>query len=373
MTTAPDSMLFEPIQLRDLVLRNRLWVSPMCQYSADGGLPNGWHLTHLAQFATGGAGLILTEATAVVAEGRISPKDTGIWSDEHTAAWRTVVDAVHDRGGRIGMQLSHAGRKSSTWWPFSGRRGSVDPAEGGWVASAPSAVAFDGYAMPVALDEAGILAIVDAFADGARRAVDAGFDVVELHAAHGYLIHQFLSPLSNHRDDRWGGTLEQRAALLLECVRAVRSAIGASMPLLVRFSGTDWAEGGWSVDDTVEVAGWCADAGADFFDISSGGLVGGTRIPVGPGYQVPFAEEVRSRTGLPVGSVGMLDDARLAEQVVASGRADAVLSAREWLRDPHFALRAARELGVDDLPWPPQYERAKLPDARSVAGPSTIS
>ncbi|MGL4257779.1 MAG: NADH:flavin oxidoreductase/NADH oxidase, partial [Microbacterium sp.] len=279
------STLFTPLSLRDLTLRNRLWVSPMCQYSAVDGVPQEWHHTHLAQFASGGAGLVIAEATAVSPEGRISPEDTGLWNDAQRDAWKPIVAAIRARGAVPAVQLAHAGRKASTWSPLSGRRGSVPEADGGWATVAPSALAFDGFAEPAALDLAGIERVIRDFGAAARRAVDAGFEVLEIHAAHGYLLHQFLSPLSNLRDDDFGGSLENRARLLLRVIDAVTDA-APGVPLLVRFSATDWAEGGWDADQTATVAGWAAARGVDFFDISSGGLVAHQRITTGPGYQV---------------------------------------------------------------------------------------
>jgi len=352
------SRLFTPLTLRDVTVRNRLWVSPMCQYSAVDGVPQEWHHTHLAQFASGGAGLIVAEATAVVPEGRISPDDTGLWTDAQRDAWAPIVAAIRSRGAVAGVQLAHAGRKASTWPPFSEHRGTVPADQGGWTTVAPSAIAFEGFAEPVALDHAGIDRIVGAFAAAARRAVEAGFQVLELHAAHGYLLHQFLSPLSNHRDDEYGGTLGNRARLLLRVLDAVRDAAPGA-PVIVRFSATDWAEGGWDADETVTVAQWAADRGADFFDISSGGLVAHQRITTGPGYQVPLAERVRREAGVPVNAVGMIDDAAHAERVLAEESADAVMAGREWLRDPHYALRASVELGADIDYWPAQYLRAR--------------
>ena len=352
------SRLFTPLTLRDVTVRNRLWVSPMCQYSAVDGVPQEWHHTHLAQFASGGAGLIVAEATAVVPEGRISPDDTGLWTDAQRDAWAPIVAAIRSRGAVAGVQLAHAGRKASTWPPFSEHRGTVPADQGGWTTVAPSAIAFEGFAEPVALDHAGIDRIVGAFAAAARRAIEAGFQVLELHAAHGYLLHQFLSPLSNHRDDEYGGTLGNRARLLLRVLDAVRDAAPGA-PVIVRFSATDWAEGGWDADETVTVAQWAADRGADFFDISSGGLVAHQRITTGPGYQVPLAERVRREAGVPVNAVGMIDDAAHAERVLAEESADAVMAGREWLRDPHYALRASVELGADIDYWPAQYLRAR--------------
>ena len=353
------SILFSPLTLRGLTARNRLWVAPMCQYSAVDGMPQEWHHTHLAQFASGGAGIVIAEATAVSAEARISPEDTGLWKDAQRDAWAPIVAAIRERGALAGVQLAHAGRKASTWSPFSGHRGSVPPDQGGWSAVAPSAVAYDGFAEPVELDAAAIDAIVRDFAAAAVRAVRAGFQVIEIHAAHGYLLHQFLSPLSNLRSDDYGGSLENRARLLLRIVDAVRDA-APDAALFVRFSASDWADGGWDLEQTATVARWAAERGADFFDISSGGLVAHQRIVTGPGYQVGFAAAVRRRADVLVSAVGQITEASQAEQLLAAGDADAVMAAREWLRDPHFALRAASELGADIDYWPKQYLRARL-------------
>ena len=361
--------LFDPITLREVTARNRIWVPALCQYSviACDGVPTDWHLAHLGSFAMGGAGLVMAEATAVVPDGRISPRDTGIWNDEQGVGWRRVVEFLHAQGALAGLQLAHAGRKASVYpeWGFD-QKGSipldapadVDPGRG-WQTVSASELAFEGYRAPraLALDE--LPAVVAAFAAAARRAIDAGFDLVELHAAHGYLLHQFLSPLSNTRTDTYGGSLENRARLLLEIVRAVRAEIGAQVPLLVRFSASDYAEGGWDADQTATVARWAHEAGADFFDISSGGLISGVRIPLGPGYQVPFAEQVRETADVAVSAVGLITEVAQAAAIVESGQADAVMLGREMMRDPHFPLRAAHELGVEIDYWPPQYLRAR--------------
>jgi 2,4-dienoyl-CoA reductase-like NADH-dependent reductase (Old Yellow Enzyme family) len=309
----------------------------------------------------------MAEATAVVPEGRISPRDTGIWSDEQVQAWSRIVGFVHSQGALAGLQLAHAGRKASVYpeWGFD-VKGSIpleaspdiDPGQG-WETVSASDLAFAGYRAPraLALDE--LPGVIAAFASGARRAIDAGFDLVELHAAHGYLLHQFLSPLSNTRTDAYGGTLENRARLLLDIVRAVRAELGDAVPLLVRFSASDYAEGGWDAAQTATVAGWAHEAGADFFDISSGGLISGVRIPLGPGYQVPFAEQVRQTADVAVSAVGLITEVAQAAAIVESGQADAVMLGREMMRDPHFPLRAAHELGVELDYWPPQYVRAK--------------
>ncbi|MFE6734115.1 NADH:flavin oxidoreductase/NADH oxidase [Microbacterium sp. NPDC057650] len=352
------SLLFSPLTLRSLTLRNRLWVSPMCMYSAVDGVPGDWHHVHLPQFADGGAGLIIAEATAVVPEGRISPHDTGLWNDAQQDAWAPIVRSIHERGAHAGIQLAHAGRKASTWWPWAEQRGSVPAAEGGWQTLAPSAIAFEGFADPVALDSSGIEGVVTGYADAARRALDAGFDLLEVHGAHGYLLHQFLSPLSNLRSDEYGGTLENRARLLLRVVDAVRDVAGEAVPVLVRISATDQAAGGFTPEEAAIVGGWAVEHGADLIDVSSGGLVLHQQIDPHPGYQVPLAEIVRQGGRVATGAVGLITTAEQAEQVIASGSADAVLAGREWLRDPHFGLRAAHELGAD-VAWPPQYLRAR--------------
>ncbi|WP_194765461.1 NADH:flavin oxidoreductase/NADH oxidase [Microbacterium sp. UFMG61] len=351
------SILFSPLSIRSITVRNRLWVSPMCMYSAVDGVVQEWHHTHLAQFASGGAGLVVAEATAVVPEGRISPRDVGLWNDEQRDAWAPIVDAIHARGAAAGIQLAHAGRKASTWWPWAENRGSVPASDGGWTTTAPSPVAFDGFAPPEELDSDGIERVVEAFALSARRALGAGFDVLEIHGAHGYLLHQFLSPLSNLRQDEYGGSLENRARLLLRVVDAVRAAAGDAVPVFVRISATDHADGGFTEQEAAVVGGWATERGADLIDVSSGGLVAHQKISVFPGYQVPLASTVRQGGRIPVSAVGLITAAEQAEQVLAEGSADAIFAGREWLRDPHFALRAAHELGAE-VAWPPQYERA---------------
>lgn len=353
--------LFRPITIRELEIRNRVWVPPLCQYSVTerDGVPHDWHLVHLGAMAAGGAGLVIAEATAVSPEGRISDHDTGLWNDAQAQAWARVTRFIRSQGAVSGIQLAHAGRKASVWPEPTRLPGSQPIDEGGWATVAPSAVAFDGLREPVALDEAGILAVIDDFRLAARRAVAAGFDLVEVHAAHGYLVHQFLSPLSNRRDDRWGGSLEHRARLLLEIVRAVRAEIGERMPLFVRFSATDWAPGGWDEEQTATVARWAAEEGADFFDISTGGLVRDVRIPVGPGYQAAHAEFIGGRAGVSVSAVGRITTPAQAEALVASGAADAVMFGKAMMRDPHFAMRAAHQLGAGGSMWPVQYLRAR--------------
>jgi 2,4-dienoyl-CoA reductase-like NADH-dependent reductase (Old Yellow Enzyme family) len=305
---------------------------------------------------------VFAEASGVTPEGRISSHDTGIWSDAQVAAWRRITAFAHTQCALIGLQLAHAGRKASVYpeWGAGGLKGTLPEAEGGWQTASASALAFGDYAAPRALTVDEIRDVVDAFVGGARRALDAGFDLVEIHAAHGYLIHQFLSPLSNLRDDAYGGSLENRARLLLEIVAGIRAEVGDDVPVFVRFSATDYVEGGWDEQQTATVAGWARDAGADLFDISSGGLVTGVRIPSGPGYQVPLAESVAAGAHVRVSAVGRITEPRQAAEIVSSGQADAVMLGREMLRDPHFALRAATELGVELDYWPPQYLRARL-------------
>jgi len=355
------SQLFSPVRLRGLEVRNRVWVSPMCQYSSVDGLPNQWHLVHLGSFARGGAGLVFTEAAAVLPEGRISPQDAGIWDHRQQAAWAGIVDFLHGQGARAGIQLAHAGRKGSTLVPWDGH-GPVADTDGGWQPVAPSGLAFPGLREdPRELNAGEIADVVAAFAAAAQRSVAAGFDVLEIHAAHGYLLHQFLSPLSNVRTDEYGGSFENRARLLLEVVDAVRPAVPQETPVLVRLSATDWTEGGWTVDDSVRLAKLLHEHGVDLVDVSSGGNVARAAIPVGPGYQVDFAGRIRAEAAVATGAVGMITEPKQAEEILASGSADVVLLARALLRDPHWALRAAHELGVTDgVDWPRQYARAKL-------------
>lgn len=352
------ALLFSPLSIRSITFANRLWVSPMCMYSAVDGVVQNFHRTHLAQFASGGAGLIVAEATAVAAAGRISPRDAGLWNDAQRDAWAPIVRDIHDRGTLAGIQLAHAGRKASTWWPWADERGSMAPSDGGWPTIAPSAVAFEGFAEPIAMDTASIDELVEDFRAAAVRAIDAGFDVIELHAAHGYLLHEFLSPLSNRRTDEHGGALENRARLLLRIVEVVRAAIGETVPLFVRISATDHAAGGFAPAEAAQVSEWALSHGADLIDVSSGGLVAHQSIDVHPGYQVPLARTVRRSGRIPVSAVGLITAADQAEQVLRDGAADAIFAGREWLRDPHFGLRAAHELGAS-VTWPPQYVRAR--------------
>lgn len=350
--------LLDPLTLRSVTLRNRIGVSPMCQYSATGGQANTWHLVHYGSRAVGGAGLVLVEATAVTPQGRISPHDLGLWSDTQVEPLARIARVVEEHGAVPGVQLAHAGRKASTRRPWEGGA-TASLNEGGWVdLSAPSAIPFaDGHLMPQALDEAGISDLVRAFTDAARRARAAGMRVVELHAAHGYLLHQFLSPWSNHRTDRYGGSFENRTRLAREVTRAVRAVWPDKLPLVVRVSATDWTEGGWDIAQTVELARGLKEDGADLIDCSSGGNVAGARIPLAPGYQVPFAEQVRRDAGIATAAVGLITDARQADEIVGTGKADVVLLARELLRDPYWPLHAAQALEQPGR-WPAQYLRA---------------
>jgi 2,4-dienoyl-CoA reductase-like NADH-dependent reductase (Old Yellow Enzyme family) len=352
------SHLLEPLTFRGVTLRNRIAVSPMCQYSCTDGRATDWHFVHLGSRAVGGAGLIFTEAAAVVPEGRISPQDLGIWSDAHVEPLARIVRFIAEQGGIAGIQLAHAGRKASTYRPWDGI-GAVPEAQGGWTnVVAPSAVPFaPNYALPVALTEDGVQAVAAAFAQAARRACAAGFRVVEIHAAHGYLLHQFLSPLSNHRQDRYGGSFDNRTRLLREVVAAVRRTWPQENALFVRISATDWTEGGWDVEQSVALARQLAPLGVDLIDCSSGGNVPHVKIPVGPGYQTAFAERLRRDANVATGAVGLINDPAQADHIIRSGQADLVLLAREMLRDPYWPLRAARELG-QAISWPVQYLRA---------------
>lgn len=347
--------LFEPITLNGLTIPHRLWVAPMCQYSSVDGMPGEWHLVHLGSFAIGRAGLIMTEATAVSPEGRISPGDVGIWNDEHTAAWRRVVDFVHGMDSLIGIQLSHAGRKASTYPPTRGR-GSVPEDEGGWITVGPSGSAYGPFTMPIELDHAGLRKVVSDYADAAGRAVDAGFDLVEIHAAHGYLLGQFLSPTSNLRTDEYGGDAEGRERLLREVIAAVRTRIPADMPLVLRLSASEWVAGGVTVADTIKTLRRID--GIDLVSVSSGGNNPDQQIPAGPGYQQPLSREVRAAIDVPVGVAGLITTPEQAEAAIVAGDTDVVYVARQFLREPTFALRAAAALG-GELAWPWQYNRAK--------------
>ncbi len=351
--------LFTPFSLRSVTFPNRVGVSPMCQYSAERGFANDWHLVHLGARAIGGAGLVMTEAAAVSPEGRISPQDLGLWSDEQVAPLARIAAFLSAQGSVPAIQLAHSGRKASTKRPWDGG-GPASPAEGGWSpVIAPSAVPFDdGWQVPLALDEAGMARVVDDFAAAARRAVAAGFRVAEVHAAHGYLLHQFLSPLSNRRTDAWGGSLENRMRFPLRVVEAVRSAWPDALPLFLRISATDWFEGGFVLEEAVVFARQARAAGVDLVDCSSGGMHPRARIPVGPGYQVPFAAQIRAEAAVATAAVGLITTALQADEIVESGHADLVLLGREMLRSPNWALRASADLGVP-LSGPYPYERAK--------------
>ncbi|SFQ36297.1 NADH:flavin oxidoreductase/NADH oxidase [Hymenobacter arizonensis] len=350
--------LFEPLALRGVTLKNRIVVSPMCQYSSVDGFATDWHLVHLGSRAVGGAGLIISEAAAVSPEGRISPDDLGIWKDEHLPMLQRINAFITDQGSVPGIQLAHAGRKASTYSSWRGE-GYVPENEGGWVPVGPSAIEFaPNYGAPQALDAAGIQKVIADFRAAAARSLAAGFQVIELHAAHGYLLHEFLSPLSNHRTDEYGGSFENRIRLLLEVVAATREVWPEELPLIVRISVTDWTEGGWNGDESVQLSAMLKVRGVDLIDCSTGGNVPKAPIPVGPGYQVQFAERIKQETGILTGAVGLITTPAEAEAILANGQADVVLLAREFLREPYFPLFAARELGVE-MSWPVQYERAK--------------
>ncbi len=347
--------LFTPFVQRGLTLRNRIAVSPMCQYSATDGLPDDWHLVHLGSRAAGGAALVIAEATAVSAEGRISAHDVGLWNDAQRDAWRPITRFIDSQGAVAGVQLAHAGRKASAQRPWEG---GGPLTEGAWTTVAPSAIPLDdGWHTPVALDQAGLRKVVDDFRRAAERALTAGFRLVEIHGAHGYLLHQFLSPLSNRRDDAYGGSFENRTRLLREVVSAVREVWPAELPLWVRISATDWHEGGWDIEQSVRLARELPALGVDLIDVSSGGLVPHVKIPLGPGYQVPFAARVRREAGIATAAVGLITEPEQAERIVAQGDADMVLIARESLRDPYFPRRAAEVLGAK-IEAPAQYRRA---------------
>ena len=349
--------LFSSIRLREVELKNRIVVSPMCEYSALDGHPQTWHLVHLGSRAVGGSGLVFTEATAVEERGRISLGDTGIYLDAHAESWRPIAKFIREQGAAPGMQLAHAGRKASVMVPWLGGK-PLEPKDGAWETVAPSAIAFDaGYPTPRALAIAEIGSLVKAFAKGAVRALEAGFEVLEIHAAHGYLLHEFLSPLSNHRRDEYGGSFENRTRLVVRVAEAVRNEWPERLPLFCRISATDWKEGGWDLPQSVELAKLLKRAGVDLIDVSSGGLVPNVKIPLGPGYQLPFAVAIRGEAGIATGGVGLITEPAQAETVLTNGQADLVFLAREFLRDPYWPRRAAKQLGATIKP-PVQYERA---------------
>lgn len=354
--------LFTPFSVRHLTIRNRVWVPAMCMYSALGkdGMPTSFHHAHYGAMALGGAGLIMLEATAVSPEGRISFHDLGIWNAQQRDALAPIATFLRGQGAAAGIQLAHAGRKASIYpgWGYPGVAGTVPLEEGGWQALGPSRNSFEGYAQAEAMTSEDIQKVVTDFADAARRAEEAGFQVIEIYAAHGYLLHQFLSPLTNERTDEYGGPLKNRARLLLEIVTAIRAVISSEMVVFVRFSATDWIEGGWNEEETSIVTDWVKVLGVDTVDISTGGLIAGAHIPTSPGYQVPMAHYVKEHAHLPTTADGRITEAIQANEIVASGRADAVLMGREHLRDPHFALRAAAELGAEIDYFPEPYGRA---------------
>jgi 2,4-dienoyl-CoA reductase-like NADH-dependent reductase (Old Yellow Enzyme family) len=352
------SKLLSPIKIRQLEFRNRIVVSPMCQYSAKQGVPNDWHVVHLGSRAVGGAGLVISEATAVSPDGRISPADLGVWNNEQVTAFKRITDFIKSQGVIPGIQIAHAGRKASTRIPWEGE-GWIAEDNGGWQTMAPSAIPFDNnYSHPREMTVDDVKMVVFQFRDAAKRSLDAGFKVAEIHAAHGYLLHQFLSPLSNHRNDEYGGSLENRFRFPLEVAKVVREVWPEELPVFIRISATDWAEGGWDLKQSVEFAKRLKEIGIDLIDTSTGGLVPRVKIPIAPGYQLPFAETIRREAKIMTGGLGLITTAHQAEQVLANEQADVVVIAREFLRDPYFPLHAAKVLG-DDPHYPVQYLRAK--------------
>jgi 2,4-dienoyl-CoA reductase-like NADH-dependent reductase (Old Yellow Enzyme family) len=357
------AQLFDPLQIRSVTLPNRIVVSPMCEYSSTDGYANDWHLVHLGSRAVGGAGLVFTEATAVSPEGRITPEDLGIWDDAHVEFLARITNFLKSQGSVPGMQIAHAGRKASTQKPWVGSS-KLSQEEGAWVPDAPSAIAYsDTYPFPKALSKQGIRNVVEAFASAARRALQAGFQILEIHAAHGYLIHEFYSPLSNQRTDEYGGSFENRTRLAREIVSAVRKQWPDHLPLFIRISATDWKEGGWDIDQSVQLAKQLAPLGVDLIDCSSAGLVPDQKIVAGPGFQVPFAERIRRDTGVMTSAVGLIETKEQVAEILAKNHADLVMMAREFLRDPNWTLHAASQLGYK-ISWPAQYLRAAPQDTR---------
>jgi len=353
------ALLFEPLKIRDVTLKNRIVVSPMCQYSSVDGFATNWHLVHLGSRAVGGAGLVFTEATAVCAEGRITPDDLGIWKNEHIIFLKKITGFIKENGAIAGIQLAHAGRKASHLSPWKGRV-PLTKDKGGWQTVAPSAIPFkEGDPLPQEMSVEDIKKLVKDFADAAQRATQAGFQVFEIHGAHGYLINEFLSPLSNHRQDEYGGSFENRVRLLVEITKEMRVAIGEKAPLFVRISATGWVKGGWDENDSIKLAKILKDQRVDVIDCSSGGNSPAQKIPVGPLYQVPLAEKIKKETGILTAAVGLITSANEGEEILREHKADLIVMARQFLREPYFPLHAARELAVD-ITWPPQYERAKL-------------
>ncbi|MET0391965.1 MAG: NADPH dehydrogenase NamA [Chitinophagaceae bacterium] len=352
------SLLFSPLTIKDITFRNRIVVSPMCQYSSADGFANDWHLVHLGSRATGGAALVIQEATAVLPEGRISYADMGLWKDEQVTKLQQIVAFIEQQGAIAGIQLAHAGRKASTDTPWNGGK-QIASGEHSWQTVSASPIPFyETDRAPEALDQQGIDNVIAAFKAAAQRALTAGYKVVEIHAAHGYLINQFLSPLTNQRTDAYGGSFENRTRLLLQITEAIQTVWPAGYPLFVRISASDWAEGGWTIDDSVRLAVVLKEKGVDLIDASSGGVVTGAKMTIGPGYQVPFAERIKKESGILTGAVGLITEAEQAEAILANGQADLIFIARELLRDPYFALHAAHELEAD-IAWPKQYARAK--------------
>jgi len=351
----PEIDLLSPLTIRGVTFRNRIAMSPMCEYSAQDGFANDWHLVHLGSRAVGGVALIMVEATAVTSEGRISPGDLGIWKDEHIEALERIAKFVHRQGAVAGIQLAHAGRKASCDLAWRGGASLKSPGQGGWPVVGPSPVPFDeAHPVPVSLDRAGIGAVIDAFEAGARRALKAGFKVLEVHAAHGYLLHEFLSPISNHRNDSYGGSLENRMRLLLQIAERLRGLMPEELALFVRISATDWAEDGWNIEHSVELAKQLKGLGVDLIDVSSGGTVPYARIPVAKGYQVPFARRIREEVDIRTGAVGLITEPRHADEIITGGDANLVFIAREMLREPYWALKAQQALGEEPA-WPIQY------------------
>lgn len=354
-----DSQLFSPLAIKSIVLKNRIAISPMCQYSAADGFANDWHLVHLGSRASGGAGLIIQEATAVSPEARISPQDLGLWKDEQIEKMQQINRFIVSQNAVPGIQLAHAGRKASVSAPWNGNK-KLDESQGGWETVAPSAIGYhSNEKAPIALDKIGIQKVISDFKSATKRVVQAGYQVLEIHGAHGYLLHQFLSPLSNFRTDEYGGSFENRIRLTLEVVDAVQSEWPKDLPLFVRISATDWADGGWNVEESVALTKILKQKGVDLIDASSGGLVSHQKIPLGPNYQVPFAEKIKKDTGILTGAVGLITEAIQAEEIIAGGKADLVLFARESLRNPNLGLTFAHELQAT-IQWPKQYERAKI-------------
>jgi 2,4-dienoyl-CoA reductase-like NADH-dependent reductase (Old Yellow Enzyme family) len=353
------SALFSPLTIKSIKFRNRIVISPMCEYSSIDGFANDWHLVHLGSRAVGGAALVMQEATAVSPEGRISADDMGLWKDAHIEKLKTITSFIQQQGAVAGIQLAHAGRKASFASPWKGGR-QIKIQDGGWKSVAPFAIPFhDGDEAPKALDKEGIEKVIKDFTGAAQRAMRVGYQVLEIHAAHGYLLHAFLSPLSNRREDEYGGSFENRMRLLLYVIEGIQTVWPKELPIFVRISVTDWAEGGWDIDESVKLSTILKSRGVDLIDCSSGGIIPGVKIPVAAGYQVPFAERIKKDTGIQTGSVGLITEAKQAEEIIAAGRADLVFIARQSLRDPYFPLHAAKELGAA-IQWPSQYERAKI-------------